>query len=257
MLRPNANFFGSLGSPCRSDFTTLHSLGRFILGGTSGSQPEYDYADCFAKESIDRLPIFQFDFVTERREASLRADRGVEYGLHCQIGIQIRTKRTIGNTFLDQLAEDMAPHIAALCFQFQQTFHGPVTRIHRVELCHEPDLGSLVGEFLCHVFKKCNDFIQRRLCARIGFTGASASSRHDVADNCPDNVIFLREVLIHRRRLKPARRSKFCHGYAVDAALYEKLLGSVEDTFSLPLAMSRVRTWRGFSFFTSHRAAYA
>ena len=36
-----------------------------------------------------------------------------------------RTKRTIGNTFPDQLAKDFAPHIAALCFQCQEAFHGP------------------------------------------------------------------------------------------------------------------------------------
>src|SRR5947199_9065775 len=87
-------------------FRTFKAPGGFAAGSyLSGAQTEQEYTDSFTEQTIDRLPIFNFNFVSQRRKAALRSDHCVENRLHRQVGIQVRPQRTIRDTVANEDAE--------------------------------------------------------------------------------------------------------------------------------------------------------
>ncbi len=180
--------------------------------------------------------------------------------MQCEVWVQVGTERTVPNTFPDPRAEEVKTLVVDPPFERQKPFDRSVPRVHRIELRHETHLILLLGEILGHVMQQSGDPGQPSGRAFNAPLRIGCVFLHDLANDRPNDVVLVREILVKGGGAKVTGGDDLGHCGAIDTMLVEQLSGRVEDPAALPLAMQAIRPGQlGFGLFrhaSSSRAKF-
>ena len=219
------------------------------------AQAKEEDADGFAEEAVDGLPVLQLDLCAEGGEASLRANDGIHDGMQSEVGVEVGAERAVCDAFSNEGTEDLKALVVKLSLQDQEAFHGPVAGVHGIELGHEADPGGVCGELIGHEVEEAGDFAKARGCVVDELFRVKRGIFHGFAEEGPDDVVLVGEVLVDGGGAELAGGDELGHGGAVDALLVEEVCGGCEDSGPLAVAVGAVGAGFGLGGFGGHRMA--